>query len=608
MIPQSFVHDLLARVDVVEIVGKYVKLKKAGANFVGLCPFHNEKSPSFNVSPTKQFYYCFGCGEHGTAVGFLMEYSGLTFPEAVSELAQSAGLPVPQEDRRITLEGGAPHSPDSPALTEVLSTARAYYRQQLRSSPRAIAYLQGRGLSGEIAAHFGLGYAPEGWKNLANAFENYGDSTLVEAGLVIDRTADETAPGRSGRYDRFRDRIMFPIRNAKGQVVGFGGRIIDQGEPKYLNSPETPVFQKGNELYGLFEARQAIRGKGFAIVVEGYMDVVALAQLGIANAVATLGTACTAVHVQKLLRQTDRVIFSFDGDAAGRRAAWRALEASLPYAADNKTILFLFLPDAHDPDSFIREFGAVAFEQQIEAAWPLSTFLTREITGANDLKTAEGRAKAQFDAKPLLQALPAGGLRLQIVRELARLTGTTVEELSAQAGLQLPAAAPAARRQMGKVARSAPASLEVQIMRLLLSFPGLASELDAASRAALTAVGQPALDALLHECQPGNAAENAQISSASVSEGLLRGSEGEFFAELIRQWVGGAEIEHEFARADLQAAVAKLREQQIKVELNRLAASGLDNPGLMARYRELTSERNRLQQTSRAAGPEISPT
>ncbi|MEY4022084.1 MAG: hypothetical protein RI960_1096, partial [Pseudomonadota bacterium] len=338
MIPQSFIQDLLNRVDIVDVVGRYVQLKKGGANFGGLCPFHNEKSPSFTVSPTKQFYHCFGCGAHGTAIGFLMEYSGLGFVEAVKDLAQGVGMAVPEQEDKLPPAQRAQLQAKTLALSDAMTLSCNFYRQQLRGARAAIDYLKGRGLSGEIAAKFWIGYSPEGWDSLRQVFTDYDDPVLVESGLVIDRSEEEG--GQRKRYDRFRDRIMFPIRNTKGQVIGFGGRVMGAGEPKYLNSPETPLFQKGSELYGLFEARQAIRDKGYVLVTEGYMDVVALAQFGFEQAVATLGTACTPIHVQKLLRQTDQVIFSFDGDAAGRRAARRALEACLQHASDSRTLKF----------------------------------------------------------------------------------------------------------------------------------------------------------------------------------------------------------------------------------------------------------------------------
>ena len=315
MIPPSFIQDLLNRVDIVDIVGRHVQLKKGGANLMGLCPFHNEKSPSFTVSPSKQFYHCFGCGAHGTAIGFLIEYSGLGFIDAVKELAQGVGMVVPNDNDTMPPAQRAALQAQSSALSDLMTQASDFYRAQLRSAPTAIAYLKQRGLTGEVAARFGMGYAPESRSGLRSVFTQYDAPGLVEAGLVIEKDEDEGGPAR--RYDRFRDRIMFPIRNTKGQVIAFGGRVLGQGEPKYLNSPETPLFQKGNELYGLFEARQAIRDAGYVLVTEGYMDVVALAQLGFPQAVATLGTACTNTHVQKLLRVTDTVIFSFDGDKAG---------------------------------------------------------------------------------------------------------------------------------------------------------------------------------------------------------------------------------------------------------------------------------------------------
>ncbi|MCX7218561.1 MAG: DNA primase, partial [Burkholderiales bacterium] len=378
MIPQTFIQDLLARVDIVDVVGKYVQLKKGGANFMGLCPFHNEKSPSFTVSPTKQFYHCFGCGAHGTSIGFLMEYSGMNFVDAVKDLAQNNGMIVPEDDRMLPALRAEVNA-KSLALSEVMTKACEFYRQALRGAEPAVAYLKRRGLTGEIAARFGMGYAPDGWDSLRSVFPDYASPALVEAGLVIDKS-DEDNSNRK-RYDRFRERIMFPIRNTKGQVIGFGGRILDQGEPKYLNSPETPLFQKGYELYGLFEARQAIRDAGYVLVTEGYMDVVALAQLGFPQVVATLGTACTPTHVQKLLRQTDHVIFSFDVDKAGLRAARRALDACLPHVNDNKVIKFLFLPAEHDPDSYVRQFGTEAFEAQVQDAMPLSEFFIKEVVG-----------------------------------------------------------------------------------------------------------------------------------------------------------------------------------------------------------------------------------
>jgi len=445
-IPQSFLQELLNRVDVVEVVGKYVQLKKGGANFMGLCPFHGEKSPSFSVSPTKQFFHCFGCGKNGNAIGFLMEHSDMTFIEAVKDLAQQVGMQVPEEQQSPEDRArAAAAKAKQDSLTDVLEKAGESYREHLKTSQRAIGYLKGRGLSGQIAKRFGLGYAPEGWRSLASVFAKYDDPLLAESGLVIVNEEDDK------RYDRFRDRVMFPIRNIKGECIGFGGRVIGDGTPKYLNSPETPVFHKGRELYGLYEAREALHSAGYVLVTEGYMDVVALAQLGFANAVATLGTACTPDHVQKLFRFTDSVVFSFDGDGAGRRAARKALDGALPYATDVRSIKFLFLPAEHDPDSYVREFGQDAFAQQIKQAMPLSRFLIEAASVDCDLHTAEGRARLSSQARPLWQLLPDGALKQQLLSELAQLIQLETAGLEKLWGQQAasdqrfaPAATPAA--------------------------------------------------------------------------------------------------------------------------------------------------------------------
>lgn len=593
MIPQSFIQDLLNRVDIVDVVGRYVQLKKGGANFMGLCPFHNEKSPSFTVSPTKQFYHCFGCGAHGTAIGFLIEYSGMGFVEAVKDLAQNVGMIVPESEDRLPPAQRAEQQAKSMALSEAMTRACDYYRQQLRHADRAKQYLIGRGLTGEIAARFGMGYAPDGWDGLRSVFPEYEDDALVESGLVIDRTDEEGANRK--RYDRFRDRIMFPIRNTKGQVIGFGGRVLDSGEPKYLNSPETPLFQKGSELYGLFEARQAIREAGYALVTEGYMDVVALAQLGFPQAVATLGTACTPIHVQKLLRQTDQVIFSFDGDSAGRRAARRALEASLPHAGDNKVIKFLFLPSEHDPDSYIRELGADAFEKQVHDAMPLSQFLLNQAVGDNDLNTPEGRARTQFDAKPLLQALPPSALRLQIVRGLAQITESTPAEIEALFELAQPVSK--ARVAPPRAKRTAPVGLERQIMRLLVAHPALAVELD-----------QTAVDAMLHVA-PDNAEMLSQLvhtaqelgahaNFATLAE-LLRSS-GSDFDPLIAEIAAEPESNPDAARLELAGAIRQSRMKVLREELDRLVAGGLAGEQAQARYRELSMQQEQLRRDAQA--------
>jgi len=441
LIPESFVQELLARVDIADVVGRYVQLRKGGANLIGLCPFHNEKTPSFTVSPSKQFYHCFGCGAHGSAITFLIEHTGASFPEAVRLLAASVGMTVPD----------APRSPaqrrQDQARKEELSRhqqalvdAQAHYVRNLKVWAQAGEYLRQRGLTDEIIQQYGLGWAGANRRGLAQAFSRYDDNTLVEAGLVI-----EAEDG--SRYDRFRERIMFPIRNTRGQIIGFGGRIIGKGEPKYLNSPETLLFSKGNELYGLWEARSAINVSAHVLVVEGYMDVISLAQQGISNAVATLGTATTAQHIHKLLRASDKVVFSFDGDKAGRKAAWRALQTCLPLLRDDVSLRFLFLPDGHDPDSFVREQGTHAFQEAVAAALPLSRFLLEELASHHNLDEAEGRAACVHEAKPLLTQIQADVLRVQIEREFAQQMRLTPEELA-----QMLAVAPQASRDPPQVA------------------------------------------------------------------------------------------------------------------------------------------------------------
>lgn len=428
-IPQTFIQELVARADVVEIVGRYVQLKKGGANFMGLCPFHGEKSPSFSVSPAKQFYHCFGCGKNGNVISFLMDHVGMTFVEAVKDLAGQYGMAVPEEEgspqerARVQAQRERQNT-----LTSVLEKASEAYRRTLRDSTRAIEYFKSRGVSGEIAKQFGLGFAPEGWRNLASVFPQYDDPLLVDSGLVILHEAEAGAEEK--RYDRFRDRVMFPIRNIKGECIGFGGRVLGDEKPKYLNSPETPVFSKGRELYGLYEARASLREHGFALVTEGYMDVVALAQLGFPNAVATLGTACTQDHVQKLFRFTDTVVFSFDGDTAGRRAARKALDGAVAFATDVRSIKFLFLPDEHDPDSFIRTYGKDAFADYIAKATPLSRFLIEASQEGCDLSTAEGRARLANNARPLWAALPEGALKLQLLGEIAHIAQISHSDLA----------------------------------------------------------------------------------------------------------------------------------------------------------------------------------
>jgi len=418
MIPESFIQELLNRVDVVDIIDKKIQLKKAGANFVACCPFHQEKSPSFTVSPSKQFYHCFGCGEHGSAISFLIEYDGLSFVEAVNELANAVGLKVPNEDLSEKKNINESHD-----LEEAMKIANNFYQAQLRKSPKAINYLKSRGLTGEIAKEFSMGYAPEGWQNLETAFKKYDDQTLVDAGLI-----QKNEQGRY--YDRFRDRIMFPIHNVKGVIIGFGGRVINPTEtPKYYNSPETALFQKSYELYGLSVARKAIREKGHVIVVEGYMDVVALAQHGIRNVVATLGTATSLFHVKKLIRYTEEIIFCFDGDSAGLSAAWRAMNNSLTAVSDNTQLKFLFLPNQHDPDSFVREYSMDAFNTLVKEASPLSEYIVKYLTQNNDLSSQEKKVKFLNDLEPILKEISAPKLSLLFKKRIAQLVDLEIKEI-----------------------------------------------------------------------------------------------------------------------------------------------------------------------------------
>jgi DNA primase len=418
MIPESFIQELLNRIDVVNVIDKRITLKKAGANFIACCPFHQEKTPSFTVSPSKQFYHCFGCGQHGSAISFLIEYEGLTFIDAINELANSIGLKVPN-DAPPKLE----KNNELLNLEEVIKTASIFYQRQLRESPKAISYLKSRGLTGEIAKEFSIGYAPEGWQNLKNCFKKYENDILVKAGLVIKNE-------KGKYYDRFRHRIIFPIYNDKGKIIGFGGRVINpEDTPKYYNSPETPLFQKSYELYGLLASRKSIREKGHVLVVEGYMDVVGLSQKGIRNVVATLGTATTAFHIKKLLRYTEEIIFCFDGDNAGRSAAWRAMNNALVSVSDDMQLKFLFLPDGHDPDSFVRKNSSEEFNLLAKQAIPLTEYIIKYLTINNDLATQEKKVKFLNEVEPILKQLSASKLALLFRKRISELINLNLEEI-----------------------------------------------------------------------------------------------------------------------------------------------------------------------------------
>jgi DNA primase len=481
-IPQAFIDELIARADIVEVVGARVTLKRAGSNYKGLCPFHGEKTPSFTVSPSKGFYHCFGCSAHGTALGFLMAYDNLEFPEAIEALAEMMGLEVPRENT------GAPErKDDNEDLYALLREADQIYRAALRASETAIAYLKKRGIDGPTAGRFGIGYAPNAWDTVLKQLgtSDARVAKLMQAGLVV---ANDT--GR--RYDRFRDRIMFPIRNSpRGQIIGFGGRVLDSGEPKYLNSPETPIFRKGHELYGLYEARQNPGKPKQIIVVEGYLDVASLVQFGIENAVATLGTATTAENLRRLTRLTDRILFCFDGDRAGRAAAWRALETALPYGGGTLELKFLLLPEGDDPDSFVRSKGADAFRALAEQAAPLSDFLVKELTARVDLNSVDGRSRFQAIAKPLLMRLPEGTYRAAVMDAFGaslRLTPDVLDALMSDSRV-----APRARPSSATsgVKRKTPVQ---RVINVALHFPRAAAR--AAGSKWLPLLNQPGADLL----------------------------------------------------------------------------------------------------------------
>ena len=419
MIPESFIQELLNRTDIVDIIDKRVQLKKAGANYVACCPFHQEKTPSFSVSPSKQFYHCFGCGVHGSAITFLMEYEGLTFVEAIEDIASSLGLSVPNEKITNIIE-----KKDNFGLEEALKIANHYYQKSLRNSPKAIDYLKSRGLTGKVAKEFSIGFAPEGWQNLEKTFKNYEDKVLEKAGLIQKNDAGKY-------YDRFRNRIIFPIINEKDKVIGFGGRVIDsEDSPKYYNSPETPLFQKSYELYGLIYARKAIRDRGYVLVVEGYMDAVSLAQHDFKNVVATLGTATTIYHIKKLMRYTQDIIFCFDGDTAGKAAAWRAMMNALTALTDKVRLKFLFLPKNHDPDSYIRENSKQDFNKLAETSIPLTEYIIRNLTSTNDLTSQDKKVRLLNEVDPIINLLKAPRLSLLFRKRIAQLVGLDMEEIS----------------------------------------------------------------------------------------------------------------------------------------------------------------------------------
>ncbi|MBS0326249.1 MAG: DNA primase [Proteobacteria bacterium] len=562
MIPNDFVDTLLARVDIVDVIDRMVPLRKAGANYQACCPFHSEKTPSFTVSPTKQFYHCFGCGAHGTAIGFLMDYAGKSFPESVESLARDAGLVVPRVERPGERERRE-HATD---LASVLLAAAKYYRTQLKDAPAAIEYLKRRGLTGSIAARFGIGYAPDAWQALAATFERYDAPALDAAGLV-------TGGEEGRRHDRFRGRIMFPIHDARGRVIAFGGRVLGDGEPKYLNSPETALFSKGHELYGLFLARDAIRASGRAVVVEGYMDVVGLAQHGIENAVATLGTATTPVHAQKLFRLTDAVVFCFDGDTAGRKAAWRALENTLPALADGKEARFAFLPEGEDPDDFVRARGKAAFDAVLDAALPLSEYLVATLAARHPPTTAEGRAALVAAARPLVASVGAPVLGALLRRRLGELAGLPEDQLgeflSRGDEREAPRRGPPARSAQ-PVTRRRPPSLARAMIEGLLIAP------DVARRHDLPGMPEPgpeaeALGALIEHCR----VTTGELTTAGVIQHFAETAHADVFAAVLAAALD-QQISAPQAETQVLAAAERWRERERQQGVRTLLAQPLD--------------------------------
>ena len=577
-IPREFIDELLARLDVVEVIDRRVPLKKAGKDFKACCPFHNEKTPSFTVSRPKQFYHCFGCGVSGTAITFLMEFEHLSFPEAVEELAGEAGLEVP--------DTGPARSGDNPTLPllEILGEASRYYKDQLRSHRDAsttIAYLKQRGLTGEIAAQFDLGYAPTGWDNLSSTADNEEKLDLmVKAGLISKRES-------GGHYDRFRARVIFPIHDNKGRVIAFGGRLLDEGEPKYLNSPETPVFHKGSELYNLHRARSAIAQQQMSIVVEGYMDVLALAQHGIDHCVATLGTATTTTHLQRLFRLAPSIVFCFDGDRAGRDAAGRALEIALPLLESGRQVSFLFLPDGEDPDSVVRDQGADTFRTLIESATPLPDLLFDTLLNQTDLTRMDGKARLATLARPLVSRVPEGPLRELMQQRLSDLTGVAPSDLGG-----LPTTPPTVpyKRASARSKRLSPLATAISV---LVQRPQLAAGLDLPT-AIVDTQDDPGVQLLtkVH----GLARENPQLTTASLIE-RFRGDEQQPTLEKLAS--RNHLVDDDGLEIFLAETLATLASQSIDdtiAELLRLASerelSGIEKQQLGELYQQRESVRS----------------
>jgi DNA primase len=565
LIPQDFIDDLIARADIIEVVGRRVQLKKAGREYKACCPFHDEKTPSFTVSPAKGFYHCFGCGAHGTAIGFLMEFDHMNFVEAIESLAHSMGVEVPRDES------------DKPArrydeLFSLLDTVSRHWQSCLKESPPAVDYLKRRGIDGSTARRFGIGYAPDGWSNVLDKFGQSSDAVerLLATGLII-------AKDNGQHYDRFRDRIMFPIRDARGRTIGFGGRTLGDGEPKYLNSPETVLFHKGRELYGLYEARQALRHIEQLVVVEGYMDAVALSRHGIDFAVATLGTATTSEHLNRLFRLTDNVCFAFDGDRAGRKAAWRALENALPHIREGRQVRFLFLPEGHDPDSFVNEFGTDAFLSTLADGVALSEFLIQELASQVDMKTIDGRARLAELARPLVTSVPPGVYRELLIDGLADAVGLTPAKLekmlnSDAAGGSKSSIAPARRRATGRQGGKGQPSAVRHAISLVLNYPGAAFKADVERLAGVSRKGTDLLLALIETVQA-----EPNITTAGLLERFRHDDQGRHLGKLA---VSVMPDDEEFdAAAELAECLDQLanagRKERVDFLIEKQRLSGL---------------------------------
>jgi len=570
-IPQSFIDELIARADIVEVINSRVPLKKKGREYTACCPFHNEKTPSFTVSETKQFYHCFGCGAHGTAIGFLMEYEHLDFVDAIETLAAEYHIEVPREE---TTDSSSQARNEKQPLYDVLDQAANLYQQQLRQSERAIQYLKQRGLSGDIAKRYKLGYAPDSWNFL---LENLGNNpgtvkNLKSTGMLIEKSA-------SKRYDRFRDRIMFPILDRRGRTIAFGGRIIDQGEPKYLNSPETPIFHKGYELYGFYEARQALRNLQRIIVVEGYMDVVALAQNGIEYAVASLGTATTRDQIQKLFRSVPEVIFCYDGDLAGHKAAWRALENTLPILRDGLSAKFLFLPDGEDPDSMVRKEGKEAFEARLVNATPLSDFLFDNLLERIDTTSMDGKASLAKTARPLLAAIPESIFRDLMYQRLSELVGVSDEKLKGEQAVPQTEKPPPQPEFRSRHNREIKQNALRDAIALLLQHPELAMDISVPDYFATATIQGFSLLHAIHQL----IRDNPGISSSALLERWRDKNDFEVLQKLMQRNVFGTDEKADqlaVFRDAIQSLNTKYRDARFEILENKLKQGGLNNTEL----------------------------